>query len=50
MFLNIIFHAPMGRFQLETKLELPLCRYEFYMKNISNKRTEFHYNLIHVSE
>ena len=24
MFLNIMFHAPMGRFQLESKLELTL--------------------------
>ena len=24
MFLNTMFHAPMGRFQLEPKLELPL--------------------------
>ena len=24
MFLNIMFYAPMGRFQLESKLKLPL--------------------------
>ena len=30
MFLNIMFHAPMGRFQLESKLELPLFSRNFY--------------------